>query len=36
MNFDIGVSTKLSKWLNWNVALSDRYLNHPAPGSQDE
>jgi putative salt-induced outer membrane protein YdiY len=32
VNFDLGVSTKLSKWLNWNVALSDRYLNHPAPG----
>lgn len=31
-NFDIGLSTKLSKWLNWNVSLSDRYLNHPAPG----
>jgi putative salt-induced outer membrane protein YdiY len=32
MNFDIGASTKLSKWLNWNVSVSDRYLNHPAPG----
>ena len=32
MNFDIGASTKLSKWLNWNVAISDRYLNHPAAG----
>ena len=32
VNFDLGVSMKLSKWLNWNVALSDRYLNHPAPG----
>jgi large conductance mechanosensitive channel protein len=32
MNFDVGASTKLSKWLNWNVSLSDRYLNHPAPG----
>ncbi|MEO7145888.1 MAG: DUF481 domain-containing protein [Bryobacteraceae bacterium] len=31
-NFDIGASTKLSKWLVWNVSLSDRYLNHPAPG----
>jgi putative salt-induced outer membrane protein YdiY len=31
-NFDLGATTKLSKWLNWNVALSDRYLNHPAPG----
>jgi small nuclear ribonucleoprotein (snRNP)-like protein len=32
VNFDIGASTKISKWLNWNVSLSDRYLNHPAPG----
>ncbi len=32
MNFDVGASTKFSKWLSWNLALSDRYLNHPAPG----
>lgn len=32
MNFDTGASTKISKWLTWNLALSDRYLNHPAPG----
>jgi len=32
MNFDTGATTKFSKWLNWNVSLSDRYLNHPAPG----
>ena len=32
VNFDVGVATKLTKWLNWNVSLSDRYLNHPAPG----
>ncbi len=32
MNFDIGASTKLSKWLVWNLSLSDRYLNHPALG----
>jgi len=32
MNFDIGASTKISKWLTWNLALSDRYLNHPATG----
>jgi putative salt-induced outer membrane protein YdiY len=31
VNFDVGASTKLSKWLTWNVSLSDRYLNHPAP-----
>ena len=32
VNFDIGASTKLAKWLNWNVSVSDRYLNRPAPG----
>lgn len=32
VNFEVGASTKLSKWLTWNVALSDRYLNNPAPG----
>jgi putative salt-induced outer membrane protein YdiY len=32
VNFDIGSSTKLAKWLTWNVSLSDRYLNNPAPG----
>ena len=32
VNFDVGAATKLTKWLNWNVSLSDRYLNHPAPG----
>jgi putative salt-induced outer membrane protein YdiY len=32
VNFDIGAATKLSKWLTWNLSLSDRYLNRPAPG----
>jgi hypothetical protein len=32
MNFDTGWSTKLGKRLTWNTTLSDRYLNHPAPG----
>ncbi len=31
INFDVGASTRISKWLNWNISLSDRYLNHPAP-----
>ncbi len=34
VNFDIGLSTKLLKWLSWNVSLSDRYLSDPAPGRQ--
>jgi putative salt-induced outer membrane protein YdiY len=32
VNFDLGTSTKLYKWLTWNLSLSDRYLNTPAPG----
>jgi len=32
VNFDAGLSTKIAKWLTWNVSLSDRYLNDPAPG----
>lgn len=32
VNFDVGASARLAKWLNWNVSLSDRYLNRPAPG----
>ncbi len=32
VNFDTGASTKLAKWMTWNVSLSDRYLNRPAPG----
>ena len=32
VNFDLGLSTKLTKWLSWNMSVSDRYLNHPAPG----
>ncbi len=32
VNFDTGLSTKIAKRLTWNVSLSDRYLNHPAPG----
>jgi hypothetical protein len=32
VNFDISASTALLRWLDWNVALSDRYLSNPAPG----
>jgi putative salt-induced outer membrane protein YdiY len=32
VNFDVGAVTKVVKWLTWNVSLSDRYLNNPAPG----
>lgn len=32
VNFDIGLGTKILKWLSWNVSLSDRYLSNPVPG----
>ena len=32
MNADVGAATQLTKWLNWNVSLSDRYLSNPVPG----
>ncbi len=32
VNFDIGLSTTIFKWLSWNVSLSNRYLSDPAPG----
>jgi hypothetical protein len=32
MNADVGATTQLTKWLNWNVSLSDRYLSNPASG----
>jgi hypothetical protein len=32
VNADVGATTQLTKWLNWNVSLSDRYLSNPALG----
>jgi hypothetical protein len=32
MNADIGAVTQLTKWLTWNITLSDRYLSNPLPG----
>jgi small nuclear ribonucleoprotein (snRNP)-like protein len=32
VNFDLGIATKIKKWLSWNLALSDRYLSNPVPG----
>jgi putative salt-induced outer membrane protein YdiY len=32
INFDLGLSTKIARWLTWNASVSDRYLNNPAPG----
>jgi hypothetical protein len=30
--FDVGSSTKIGKWITWNLALSDRFESQPAPG----
>lgn len=32
VNGDIGLNTRIMKWLNWNIAISDRYLSDPSPG----
>ena len=32
VNFDAGTAVKLTKWLNWSVAVSYRYLSKPAIG----
>ena len=29
MNFDVGATTQLTKWLTWNAGISDRYLAKP-------
>jgi putative salt-induced outer membrane protein YdiY len=35
MNFDTTAVTQLTKWLNWNVSLSDRYLSDPVSGRKN-
>lgn len=32
INFDVGANTKLTRWLTWDVSVSDRYLSNPIPG----
>ena len=32
MNADLGLTSKLNKWLTWNLSLSDRFLSDPVPG----
>jgi putative salt-induced outer membrane protein YdiY len=34
MNFDLGTSTLLKKWLGWQVTASDRFLSNPVQGRQ--
>jgi putative salt-induced outer membrane protein YdiY len=32
VNFDLGMVTKISRWLSWQLTASDRYITNPAPG----
>jgi hypothetical protein len=32
LNVDIGANTKLTRWLTWDVTLSNRRLSNPLPG----
>jgi putative salt-induced outer membrane protein YdiY len=32
MNFDLGATTAITKWLTWNVNASNRFLNLPVEG----
>jgi putative salt-induced outer membrane protein YdiY len=34
LNFDLGASTVLKKWLGWHVTASDRFLSNPVQGRQ--
>ena len=35
LNFDTSVVTKINKWFNWQVTLSDRYLSNPVRGNKN-
>jgi hypothetical protein len=35
LNFDTTAITQLTKWLNWNISLSDRNLSNPVPGRKN-
>jgi len=35
LTFDAGLSTKLTKYLDWQLTLSDRYISNPVPGSKN-
>ena len=34
LNFDVGSSTVLKKWLGWHVTASDRFISNPVQGLQ--
>ena len=34
VNFDLGTTTVLKKWLGWHLTVSDRFLSNPVQGRQ--
>jgi hypothetical protein len=34
VNFDLGIATRLRKWLSWQVTFSDRFMSNPLFGRQ--
>ena len=34
VNFDLSFVTQLTRWLSWQLSLSDRFLSNPVPGRQ--
>jgi hypothetical protein len=34
INGDLSAATRVTKWMNWTLTVSDRYLHHPAPGKK--
>jgi hypothetical protein len=35
INLDARAQTQLTKWLTWDISLSDRYLSDPVPGRKN-
>jgi putative salt-induced outer membrane protein YdiY len=34
MNFNLGMATKIAKWLSWQITASDNYITDPVPGKK--
>jgi hypothetical protein len=34
VNFNLGMSTKIAKWLSWQITASDNYITDPVPGKK--
>jgi len=34
ITFDAGLSTKLTRYIDWQLTVSDRYISNPVPGSK--